>query len=336
MGSDRCGSVRIASSGGHGLTSSTTSATTSADRSAPIDWLAVAAALVTVVLWASAFVGIRALATDVSPGALALGRLAVGSLALGLVVAVRRPAMPPRSAIPLIVAVGVLWFGGYNLTLNAAEREVDAGTAAMLVNVGPILIAVFGGLFLGEGFPARLFAGSIIAFVGAAVIGLATSGSAQAGDATLGIALCMVAALAYAVGVTLQKPAVATTPALTVTWLSCLVGTVVCLPFAPQLAADVSVAPQSAIAWLVYLGIFPTAIAFTTWAFALGRTTAGRLGSTTYLVPAVAIVLGWLLLGESPTQLALAGGVVAIVGVVIARWAPARRTAVVEPAPRQV
>lgn len=137
-----------------------TNATPTADRSTTVDGLALGAALVTVVLWASAFVGIRALAEDVSPGVLALGRLAIGSLALTLIVALRRPAMPPRRTLPLIVAVGVLWFGGYNLALNAAEREVDAGTAAMLVNIGPILIAVFGGLFLGEGFPARLFAGS--------------------------------------------------------------------------------------------------------------------------------------------------------------------------------
>jgi len=207
-----------------------------------LDRLALAAALVTVTLWASAFVGIRAVASDLSPGALAFGRLLVGSLALGLVVVLGRPAMPPRRVVPLIVASGVLWFGMYNLALNTAERHVDAGTAAMLTNVGPILIAVFGGLFLGEGFSQRLLVGCVIAFAGAVIIGLATSGSPAGDDATLGIVLCLVAAVAYAIGVTLQKPAVATTPALTVTWLSCVVGTVVCLPFAPQLATEVGTA----------------------------------------------------------------------------------------------
>ena len=49
---------------------------------------------------------------------------------------------------------GVLWLGVYNVALNAAERRVDAGTAAMLVNVGPILIAILAGTLLhGEGFP---------------------------------------------------------------------------------------------------------------------------------------------------------------------------------------
>jgi len=74
--------------------------------------------------------------------------------------------------------------------------------------------------------------------------------------------------------------------------------------------------------------VFPTAIGFTTWAFALGRTTAGRLGSTTYLAPAIAILLGWLLLNEVPPPLAISGGIVAISGVIIARWAPSPRRAI--------
>ena len=299
-----------------------------------LEGLALAAALLTVTLWASGFVGIRAVAPHISPGPFALGRLLVGSLALGLIVAIRRPAMPPLRTVPLLITCGVVWFALYTVTLNTAERYVDAGTAAMLVNVGPILIAILGGLFLGEGFPRRLFAGCLVAFSGAVVIGLATSSSVAASDqATLGIVLCLVAAAAYATGVTLQKPAVATTPALTVTWASCVFGAVACLPFAPQLVAEIGSAEPSVVAWLVYLGLFPTALAFTTWAYALSHTTAGRLGSMTYLVPALTVVLGWVLLGEAPPPLALIGGGVAIGGVILARWAPSPRAAPAQAAP---
>jgi len=284
-----------------------------------IDWLALGAALVTVVLWASAFVGIRAVADDLSPGALAVGRLLVGSLALGVVVALRRPAWPSRRDLAWIAAVGVVWFGAYNVALNAAEQLVDAGTAAMLVNVGPILIALFAGLFLGEGFPSRLVVGSAIAFGGTIIIGLATSEGSVDASAPIGIVLCLVAALAYAAGVTIQKPILGRVAALEVTWLACCVGALVTLPFLPQLVGELGTAPISAVGWLVYLGVFPTAIAFTTWAFALNRTTAGRLGSTTYLVPPVAILLAWLVLSEVPAVLALAGGALCIGGVVVAR-----------------
>ena len=80
------------------------------------------------------------------------------------------------------------------------------------------------------------------AFAGATVIGLATSSGAAGPDAGLGIVLCLVAAVAYAVGVVLQKPAVRDTPALMVTWLACLVGAVVLLPFVPLLVGDLATA----------------------------------------------------------------------------------------------
>jgi drug/metabolite transporter (DMT)-like permease len=281
--------------------------------------LALAAALVTVVFWASAFVGIRDAGEHLSPGALALGRLLVACAVLGAFVLARREPLPPRSAVPAILVAGVLWLGVYNLALNAAERRIDAGTAAMLVNVGPILIAVLAGLLLGEGFPRRLVTGCAIAFAGVVVIGLATGeGGLALGT---GAILCLVAAAAYAAGVVAQKPALGRVSPLQLTFLCCVVGALVCLPFAPSLASEASDAPASALAWVAYLGVFPTGLAFTTWAYALKRTTAGRLGATTYLVPPIAILLGWLLLGESPPTLAFAGGVACLAGVAVARSA---------------
>jgi drug/metabolite transporter (DMT)-like permease len=285
-----------------------------------LDRLAIGAALVTVTLWASAFVGIRAVVDDFSPGSLAVGRLAVGAIALGIVVAIRRPAWPSRRDLAFIVASGLLWFALYNLTLNEAERNVDAGTAAMLVNTGPIFIAIFAGLFLREGFPPRLLLGLAVAFVGTALIAFAsTAEPAAGGNTTLGIVLCIAAALAYAAGVTLQKPALRATPALSVTWIACVTGMIACLPFVPGLVDQLGSAQPSSIGWMVYLGLFPTAIAFTTWAFALSRTAAGKLGSTTYLVAPIVIVMAFVLLGEVPAWLAIAGGALCIAGVVVAR-----------------
>lgn len=279
--------------------------------------LAAGAALVAVTLWASAFVGIRSAGHDFAPGSLALGRLVIGSVALGLLVLVRRERFPAKCDLPGIALCGILWFGIYNVALNAAERRVDAGTAAMLVAVGPILIAVLAGVVLREGFPRRLFAGSVVAFSGAAVIGLATSkGGIQA---SWGIILCVVAALAWAGAVVAQKPLLARVSGLQVTWLACTVGAVACLPFAPTLVHDAADARPSAIGWTVYLGVAPTAIGFIAWAYALARTTAGRLGVTTYLAPSIAVALGWALLDETPPSLALLGGAMCLAGVVVAR-----------------
>src|SRR3954454_6894270 len=94
--------------------------------------------------------------------------------------------LPARRDLLGIAAFGALWLCVYSVSVNEAERRVDAGTAAMIVNLGPILIAVGAGLFLREGFPRGLFAGCVVAFSGCIVIALASS---RAGSGTLGIAL---------------------------------------------------------------------------------------------------------------------------------------------------
>jgi drug/metabolite transporter (DMT)-like permease len=285
--------------------------------------LALGAALVTVAFWASAFVAIRSAGRDFSPGALTLGRLLVATVVLGAVVAVRREPLPARRDMPAIVACGLLWFGVYNVALNAAEQRVDAGTAAMLVNVGPILIALMAGVLLREGFPRALLAGCGIAFAGVVVIGWATSDRGV--SAGWGAVLCVVAALAYSAAVVAQKPVLTRVSGLQVTFLACAVGTIACLPFAPALVDEVGGAGGAATRWIVYLGVFPTALGFTTWAYALSRTTAGRMGATTYLVPPLAVLMGWLILDEVPPLLALVGGLLCLVGVVVARRLPGRR-----------
>ncbi|MFJ9828053.1 DMT family transporter [Streptomyces sp. NPDC101160] len=294
--------------------------------------LALAAAGVTVVLWASAFVAIRSAGAAYSPGALALGRLLAGALVLGLVLVIRREGLPPRAAWRGIVLSGLLWFGAYMVVLNWGEQEVDAGTAAMVVNIGPILIALLGAKVLGEALPPRLLAGMAVSFAGAVAVGLSMSGEGHA--SVLGVVLCLLAAIAYAGGVVAQKPALAHGSALQVTTFGCLVGAVACLPFAGRLVEEVGRAPLSATLNMVYLGVFPTALAFTTWAYALARTTAGRMGATTYAVPALVVLMAWLFLGELPGLLTLGGGALCLAGVAVSRSRP--KATVVVPTPGTV
>jgi drug/metabolite transporter (DMT)-like permease len=283
----------------------------------PVDVAALAAALVTVTLWGSAFVGIRAAGQFISPGGLAVGRLLISTAALGAVALFRREPLPQRRDLVGIALYGVLWLGVYSVALNAAERLVDAGTAAMLIASGPIVIALLGGLFLGEGFPRNLFLGSALAFGGSVLIGFATAhgGNRKAS----GILLCAVAVLAYCVAVVVQKRVLRRVSSFQVTLLGSGAATLACLPFLPALVGDVARSHLAAIGWVIYLGALPTALGFMTWTFALRRSSAGRAGSFLYLVPVVAIVLGWALLREVPAWLAIAGGLLSLAGVFLAR-----------------
>ena len=287
---------------------------------------AVLAASVTIVLWASAFVVIRSSGAHLSPGPMALARVAVATLVLTPFVlrgSVRRagPLLPRGAAVLPVVGYGALWFAGYNIALNAAERHVDAGTAALLVNIAPVLIAIGGGLFLREGFSRPLFLGCAIAFGGIALMATGSKGERD----VLGIVLALVAAVLYASSVIMQKVTLRSIDALRATWLGCLVGTVVTVPFAGELVHEAQGAPVSALLGAAYLGAFPTAVAFTTWAYALRRMPAGRLGPLGYLVTVLSVLMSWAFLSEVPTVPALVGGAICLVGVVVSRWRPRSR-----------
>ena len=283
-------------------------------------WLPVVAVSVTLVFWASAFVAIRHLADVFHPGALALGRLGVGALCLSLVALRRRPLPRPSAADwRVIVAIGVLWYAVYMVSLNAGERSVDAGTASMILQLSPIVIAVLAAAFLGERFTPQLGIGLALAFAGVVVIGFATSDASGAGRSVTGVLLCLIPVAAYSTSLVLQKPLATRYAAVHLTWLACSVGAIATLPWLGQLIGDLQHASASDVLWLVYLGVCPTAIAFTTYGYALQHISATRLGISTYAVPIISIALAWVLLGETPPPLAYLGGVIALVGVSVIR-----------------
>jgi drug/metabolite transporter (DMT)-like permease len=274
-----------------------------------------------VVLWAAAFVGIRAAGRSFSPGPLALGRLAIGAVLLGIVTLTRPIVRPTRRELMLLGLAGVLWFGTYQVVLNQAERSVDAGTASMLVLVAPIIVVALAAVFLKERTTPNLLWGGLLAFGGVVLIGVATSTRSAS---LVGVMLCLLAALASAIGLVAEKPVLNRISALQATWTCCAVGALVCLPYAPQLVREWRVAPGSGIGWLLFLGTLPTSIAFTTWAYALARGSAGRLVATAYLIPPITIVMSAVILGEAPSAMAVVGGALCLVGVVIARRMPTR------------
>ncbi len=272
-------------------------------------------------LWASAFVAVRSAGREFSPGALALGRLVCGEVVLGLVIWRRREGLPPRAAWPGIAAAGLLWFGVYMVALNWGEQKLDAGTAAMVVSLGPVLIAMLSGWLLQEGFPRGLMAGVAVSLAGVVVVGIATSGNGRTSLA--GVLLCLVAAVSFAAAVVIQKKALRHASSSQVITFGAAVGALACLPFAGQLVSQVANAPLSSTLSVCYLGVFPTAIGFTTWGYALARTPAGRMGATTYLVPAITVLMSWAILSQVPSWLAIAGGALCLAGVALSRR-PAR------------
>ncbi len=290
-----------------------------ARASSPNSVTTAAAVVTAVVLWASAFVAIRDIGDALGPAPLALLRTAVAAVALTVVAVLKSRGMPriPRSpkALGLIAGYAVVWLAAYTVALNAAERHVDAGTAALLVNIAPLLVAFTAGVVLKEGVPRMLVLGAVVSLAGVATIALGNTAHRD----VLGVLLAVLAAVLYAAGVLVQKAALRYADSLVTIWLGSIAATIALLPWAPQLVHQLAVAPPRAVIEGIYLGLFPTAIGFAAWSYALSRTEAARLTVSTYAVPAVSVLMSWLLLGEAPTALSLIGGTVCLVGVAISR-----------------
>ena len=282
--------------------------------------LSLAALLITVLLWASAFVGIRAIGDTFSPASLTLGRLVIGVLVLTAIARPDKHRFPTGRPLLLVVIYGVVWFGLYNIFLNAGERYLDAGTSALIINIAPAIVALLAGVLLKEGFPRLLVIGMAVAFAGVALIALSSNDSNAVETASgKGVVLCLLAAVVCAFGVIAQKLALAHIAPVMSVWLGCLVGVVMCLPFAPHLIGEIQDASAHDILWLAYLGVFPTAVGFSTWSYALKRLSSGQTASTTYLVPMVATLISWAVLDEVPAALAFVGGALCLIGVAITR-----------------
>src|SRR3954451_3239276 len=136
----------------------------------------VAALLLTIVLWGSAFPAIRAALTGYSAAQLSVARLLVAAVALRLVSAGRGGRLPARRDVPAIAGVGFAGMTTYQLLLNGGERTVPAGTASLLVNVSPVFTAVAAAALLGERLTARARVGVAIACSGAALIAVTGEG----------------------------------------------------------------------------------------------------------------------------------------------------------------
>ena len=253
----------------------------------------------------------------------AVARLAIASLALALaapVIGVRRPA---ARDLPLIALCGLAGMTGYQLLLNAGERVVPAGTASLLVATAPVYASVLAVMFLGEHPGRRWWAGSAVALAGTAVI--AVSHGLGFGASAL---VVLAAAVLQGIYHTASKPLLAHYTSFEVTAYAMAAGTVFILPWSGSLLRALHEGGPgigAAIGAAVFLGVAPSALGFALWAYAMARMDVGRVTTGLYLVPAAAIVISLVWLGQVPGPVELGGGAIALAGVMLAGSRPGER-----------
>lgn len=280
-----------------------------------LDLKLTSAHLITIILWASAFPGIRVSLTAYSPEHVSLLRLLVGSLALFLVAVIKGIRLPEIKDVPVIILLGFLGFSVYQIALNYGEQTISAGVASLLVSTTPIFTALFALLFFSEKFGFWGWVGSLIGFCGVAFISL--GGTTEGFSLNIGVILVLVASLSESIYFVFQNTYLKKYGFITFTMYTIWAGTFFMMIFSPGLGEAIMYAPINITLVVMYLGIFPTVIPYFTLAYITSRTGASEATSSLYLTPVFAFLIAWIWLDEVPTSFAIIGGLITMLGVFV-------------------
>ncbi|HEX3843384.1 MAG TPA: DMT family transporter [Steroidobacteraceae bacterium] len=284
------------------------------ENSGQLDPRALFYVTIAMLTWSSAYAAIAYALAGFSPGEVAFARMLLGSACFLLWMRIRKLPLPPASAWPALLGLGVLGLSVYHLCLNYAETRIASGTAAIIIALSPAATAAASALWLHERLSARAVVGLLIALAGIVLVVL-TSGNTVSFEPKA--ALVLVSVLATAVYFTMQKPFSARYGVEAVTTVTILGGALGTLPFGLGLPHALLAAPLSRVAALIWLGLAPTFLGYLTWNMALHRASVGKVSSFIYFGTPLALLISWAWLGEQPGWVTLIGGAVVVGGVVL-------------------
>ena len=273
--------------------------------------------LVAIVFWSSAFAGIRSALQNYSPFHLALFRFLLASGVLVVYSIVKKIQLPNLRDLPKIMLLGFLGITVYHTALNFGEISVTAGSASLLIASTPALTAIFAIIFLKEKLNKWGWVGIVTSFFGVFLVAL---GEGHGLQFNFGAVLILVAAVSSSAYFVFQKPLLEKYDALPMTTYVICAGTFFMLIFLPGLPQAMLSAPLYSTLSVIYLGVFPGALAYVVWTYALSKTPASLVSSFLYLSPVLAILIAWVLLNEVPSSVSLLGGGLSILGVMIVNY----------------
>ena len=277
------------------------------------------AALTTVFLWASAFPAVKYLLDYYSAESIMLFRFLVASLTLLLIIAIKKAKIPEKKDLPLFALAGFVGIFLYMWLFNTGADAVPSGVSSFLIASAPVFTMLFSIFILKE--KVRLFSwiGMFVSLCGLIVI---TMSQMVGFVLNMGVVLLVGASISTSLYIIIQRQLIKKYTPLEATAYSVFLGTLFMFVFFPDFIRDIPGVPLMANMIAVYLGVFPAAIAYLSWSYALSKArSTTHVTMFLYLVPFLAIVLAFLWLDERISPTAFIGGIVIILGMFISnRW----------------
>ena len=286
------------------------------------------------IAWGSTYVGIRYMVETVPPLIGAGLRYFSAGLVMYAFIAARRRTLPriPARELASITLVGILLLVGGNGFVSVAERHVPAGLAALLVASVPLWLLIL--RYLSGERPGRTtLAGLAVGFVGVALL-VARGGRGQ-GVSNPDLLVVICAALSWALGSFASSRLPMPRDAALGTALEMLIGGVVLAGLGPLLGehwSAVGHASARSLVAIAYLALFGSILAFTAYVWLLQHAPISQVSTYAYVNPAVAVVLGAVLLSERITVVTVIGGLVILAAVAIVIRAESRPERAATPA----
>jgi len=265
--------------------------------------------------WASAFPATKYGLQYYTPEALTLFRFLIAAAVLLGYCAWKKIPPPEKKDLPLFAVAGFFGQFLYMWAFSVGTYFVPSGVSSFIISSAPIFALILSITFLKERAGFIIWLGVLTSFVGLGIISLMQGGYFQLNIGTL---LLLVASVSTSIFTVIQRRLVERYSAIQASTYSVAFGTLFMFIFFPMLIREIPYAPMHVNLMVVYLGIFPAALAYFFWSLALSKAKKTvYVTSFMYLVPFIASIIAFFWLGERLSILTLIGGAIIITGMVI-------------------
>ena len=265
-----------------------------------------------VACWGYSPTGIHIGLQAYDPVHLALLRFLLASVFMAVVAVFRGIHLPTLRDLPLMFALGFFAVSLHHVAINVGQQGVSAGASSVLAQTTPLFSTLLARFMFKDRVSLWRWGCVLLGLIGVVIV--------VAGDHGLGSIdahglLILLAALSWSFYFALQKHHARRYDGLTLVCYTVWAGTALLLIFLPGLVDQVLRAPVHVQLAVVSLGVFPSALAYLAWAYVLAHVDLSRATMTLYLVPPTAMAIASFALGERPTLMIVAGGMVVLVSV---------------------